>query len=210
VCESQAAAVCFLTLSYSIGVSIRGALWRRVRFEDLEVLEQSGAELDPGLPFLTVEELGLGPGPERLDHGVIEGIADGAHRRHEPARRTRSLNARGRKSRPVNRQHLRGARHRYLAKPSHGLEPLAPSLTIVGPGGKRDQGRVLAVTKALHTGGDQATETWPTSARERGRTNGAPRDRFGVDVTAVARLDQSRYSGTAASRLVRFLRSSLP
>jgi hypothetical protein len=51
--------------------------------EDLEVLEQRGAELDACLPFLAVEEFRLKSGPEGFDRGVVKGIADGAHRGHE-------------------------------------------------------------------------------------------------------------------------------
>lgn len=38
--------------------------------EDLEVAEDLGGELDPGVPALAVEELDLHPRPERLDHRV--------------------------------------------------------------------------------------------------------------------------------------------
>ena len=44
---------------------------------------QRSAELDPGLPSLAVEQLGLQPSPERLDERVIEGVSDGSHRGHQ-------------------------------------------------------------------------------------------------------------------------------
>ena len=47
--------------------------------EDLEVLEDRIGELDAGSPTLTVEQLDLHSGPERLDDGVVEAIADGTH-----------------------------------------------------------------------------------------------------------------------------------
>jgi hypothetical protein len=39
--------------------------------EDLEVVEEGGAELDAGLPFGSVEQFGLEASPEGLDQGVV-------------------------------------------------------------------------------------------------------------------------------------------
>ena len=51
--------------SYSTGVSMPRALWRR--------------KLDAGLPALSVQQLDLHAAPECFDHGVIVRAADGAH-----------------------------------------------------------------------------------------------------------------------------------
>jgi hypothetical protein len=51
--------------------------------EDLQVLEDFVRQLDPGFPFLAVEELGLHLRPERLHHRVIERIADRAQGGHQ-------------------------------------------------------------------------------------------------------------------------------
>jgi hypothetical protein len=48
--------------------------------EELDVVVDRGRELDSGLPGLAVDELDLHPAPEGLDHGVVVGAADGAHR----------------------------------------------------------------------------------------------------------------------------------
>ena len=60
-----------------------GAMSTGAIVEDLEVLEQGGTQLDTCFPFLAVEKLGLQPCPKRLDHGIVEGVADGAHRGDE-------------------------------------------------------------------------------------------------------------------------------
>lgn len=52
--------------------------------EDLEVLEHGVGELDTAAPALPIEEFGLHPSPERLDHGIVEAIADAAHRWQQP------------------------------------------------------------------------------------------------------------------------------
>ena len=46
--------------------------------KDLQISEEGGRQLKPGLPFLAVEQLGLEAGPERLDDGIVERVADGA------------------------------------------------------------------------------------------------------------------------------------
>jgi hypothetical protein len=48
--------------------------------EDFDPVEDLRGELDPGPPLSPVEQLGLHPGPEALDDGVIEGITDRAKR----------------------------------------------------------------------------------------------------------------------------------
>ncbi len=48
--------------------------------EDLDLVEDGGRQFDAGLPPLSVEELGLHPTPETLDHGVVERVADAADR----------------------------------------------------------------------------------------------------------------------------------
>jgi hypothetical protein len=50
-------------------------------------------ELDPGGSPLTVEEFGLHPTPEGLDHGVVVGVTDGAHGRQQPGFSSALVNA---------------------------------------------------------------------------------------------------------------------
>lgn len=52
--------------------------------EDLEILEGGADQLDACAPTLPVEQLDLHSTRERLDHCVVEPIADGAHRRKQP------------------------------------------------------------------------------------------------------------------------------
>ena len=96
MCESQAALpVSLSAFSDSIGGSILSELCRWLLVvEDLEVLEQGGAELDTYLPLLSVQQLGLQASPARLEQSVIERVADGAPRRDGPAWRTPSLKRR--------------------------------------------------------------------------------------------------------------------
>jgi hypothetical protein len=47
--------------------------------EDLQVLKDRIGQLNAGPPALPVQQLDLHPGPERLDHGVINPGADPAH-----------------------------------------------------------------------------------------------------------------------------------
>jgi hypothetical protein len=51
--------------------------------EDLEYSNNAVLSSIRVFHFLPVQQLGLQSSPERLDHGVIEGIADGAHRGDE-------------------------------------------------------------------------------------------------------------------------------
>lgn len=51
--------------------------------EELDVVVDRICELDPGLPAFAVEELDLHPPPERLDHRIVVGAADGSHRGSE-------------------------------------------------------------------------------------------------------------------------------
>jgi len=48
--------------------------------EDLEVPEDGVGLLDPGPPAFPVEDLNLESRPEGLDYGVVETVADRAHR----------------------------------------------------------------------------------------------------------------------------------
>ena len=48
--------------------------------ETFDVFEDRVRQLESGTPALPVEQFGLHPGPERLDDGVVVGVADGAHR----------------------------------------------------------------------------------------------------------------------------------
>tara|TARA_B100000315_G_C14580941_1_gene590427 strand:+ start:183 stop:692 length:510 start_codon:yes stop_codon:yes gene_type:complete len=48
--------------------------------EDLEVLEDGVGQLDSGPPAFPVEDLDLESRPEGLDYGVVETVADRAHR----------------------------------------------------------------------------------------------------------------------------------
>ena len=51
--------------------------------EDLEVLEDRVREFHASVPSLSVKKLDLEPAPERLDHGVVVAVSDGAHRWHQ-------------------------------------------------------------------------------------------------------------------------------
>ena len=48
--------------------------------EDLEVLKDGVCQLDPGRPAFPVEDLDLESRPEGFDDGVVETVADRAHR----------------------------------------------------------------------------------------------------------------------------------
>ena len=50
----------------------------------LDPVEDRGGELDAGLPFSGVEELGLQASPKGLDHGIVVCVANGAQRLDEP------------------------------------------------------------------------------------------------------------------------------
>src|SRR6266852_756435 len=48
--------------------------------KDLDVLKHRVSELNASAPALSVEQLDLHPTPEGLHHGVVETVADRAHR----------------------------------------------------------------------------------------------------------------------------------
>ena len=54
--------------------------------EDLQVLKVRVGELDAGLPPVAVQQFGLHPRPEGLDHGIDApiGVTDGAHGGQQP------------------------------------------------------------------------------------------------------------------------------
>ena len=85
---SQAAICCWWLFSYSVGVSMPRAEWRRAGVvEDLDVVVDRGGELDAGLPASAVEQLDLHPGPERFDHRRCRRGADRSHRGQRGRRR---------------------------------------------------------------------------------------------------------------------------
>jgi hypothetical protein len=51
--------------------------------EDLDVVEYGVGQPDSGAPALPVEQLDLHRGPEGLDHGVVQAVADCPERRHQ-------------------------------------------------------------------------------------------------------------------------------
>ena len=61
--------------------------------EDFEVVEQGGAELDPRLPFLAVEQFRLQSSPERFVRALSKASPTVPIEGTRPAWRTRSLNA---------------------------------------------------------------------------------------------------------------------
>ena len=52
--------------------------------EDLEVVEDRVGQFQAGAPSLAVEQLGLHPSPEGLDHRVVVAVADGSHGGQQP------------------------------------------------------------------------------------------------------------------------------
>ena len=52
--------------------------------EHFDVLKDRVRQLDPGLPLPTVQQFDLHRRPEGFHHGIVEAVADGAERGHEP------------------------------------------------------------------------------------------------------------------------------
>ncbi len=69
-----------------------GAMTTGPVVEHLDPIEDLRRQFRAGPPLAAVEQLGLHAGPERLDHGVVEGVADGAQGVRQVAARTRWLN----------------------------------------------------------------------------------------------------------------------
>ena len=53
------------------------------RLEDFQVLKHGVGQFDAGAPALPVQQFGLDPAPEGLDHRVVVAVADRAHRRQQ-------------------------------------------------------------------------------------------------------------------------------
>src|SRR3954447_5485216 len=67
----------------SRGEHPEGAVAASAVVEELDVVVDRGGELDAGLPRLAVEQFDLQAAPERFDHGIVLGAADGSHRRRQ-------------------------------------------------------------------------------------------------------------------------------
>jgi hypothetical protein len=83
VCESGDVG-CMQLLELNRGAPTQGAVASLPVMEDLQILKDRIGQLETGGPSPAVQELGLHPGPEGLDHGVVVGVADGAHRGQQP------------------------------------------------------------------------------------------------------------------------------
>jgi hypothetical protein len=71
-------------LEFNRGAPAQGAVASLPVVEDLQVFKDRVGELDTGPPPLAIQQLGLHPGPERLDHRVVIGVTNGAHRGQQP------------------------------------------------------------------------------------------------------------------------------
>lgn len=68
-----------LTFEFSWGEHIQGAVSAVGVVEDLDVVMNLIRERDPGLPFLSVQQLNLHSTPEAHLHGVVVGRANRVH-----------------------------------------------------------------------------------------------------------------------------------
>ena len=83
VCESGDVG-CMELLEFNRGAPTQGAVASLPVMEDLQILKDRIGELETGPLPPAIQQLGLQPGPVRLDHGIVVGVTDGAHRGQQP------------------------------------------------------------------------------------------------------------------------------